>query len=216
MASLLRRGLAEEGHAVDVARTGDDALWMAGAAEYDAIVLDLMLPGVDGIEVCRRVRESGVWAPGPHAHRARRRRRPRSRPRCRRRRLSRQAVLVRRAARPAARARPSRAASNDPLCSRSATFASTRRRGRSGAGRPRSPSRRRSSRCSRRSCDGRDRSCPATSSWNMHGTTRTRIARTSSTCTSGTCATRSTVRSAATRSRPCAAPGIASGRRSGT
>ena len=63
MASLLRRGLAEEGHAVDVARTGDDAFWMAGAAEYDAIVLDLMLPGVDGIEVCRRVRESGVWAP---------------------------------------------------------------------------------------------------------------------------------------------------------
>ncbi len=63
MASLLRRGLAEEGHAVDVARTGDDALWMAGVAEYDAIVLDLMLPGVDGIEVCRRVRESGVWAP---------------------------------------------------------------------------------------------------------------------------------------------------------
>jgi two-component system, OmpR family, response regulator len=63
MASLLRRGLTEEGHAVDLARTGDDALWMAGAAEYDAIVLDLMLPGVDGIEVCRRVRENGVWAP---------------------------------------------------------------------------------------------------------------------------------------------------------
>ena len=63
MASLLRRGLTEEGHAVDLARTGDDALWMAGAAEYDAIVLDLMLPGIDGIEVCRRVRESGVWAP---------------------------------------------------------------------------------------------------------------------------------------------------------
>ena len=63
MASLLRRGLVEEGHAVDVARTGDDALWMAGAAEYDAIVLDLMLPGVDGLEVCRRVRESGVWSP---------------------------------------------------------------------------------------------------------------------------------------------------------
>jgi two-component system OmpR family response regulator len=48
---------------VDVARTGDDALWMAGAAEYDAIVLDLMLPRVDGVEVCRRIRESGVWAP---------------------------------------------------------------------------------------------------------------------------------------------------------
>ena len=63
MASLLRRGLTEEGHAVDLARTGDDALWMAAAAEYDAIVLDLMLPGVDGVEVCRRVRENGVWAP---------------------------------------------------------------------------------------------------------------------------------------------------------
>jgi two-component system, OmpR family, response regulator len=63
MAGLLRRGLAEEGHAVDVARVGDDALWMARAIEYEAIVLDLMLPGLDGIEVCRRLRESGVWAP---------------------------------------------------------------------------------------------------------------------------------------------------------
>ena len=63
MASLLRRGLVEEGYAVDVAGTGDDALWMAQAAEYDGIVLDVMLPGIDGVEVCRRVREAGVWAP---------------------------------------------------------------------------------------------------------------------------------------------------------
>jgi two-component system, OmpR family, response regulator len=63
MASLLRRGLLEEGHAVDVARSGDDALWMARASDYDAVVLDLMLPGMDGIEVCRRLRESLVWAP---------------------------------------------------------------------------------------------------------------------------------------------------------
>jgi two-component system, OmpR family, response regulator len=63
MAGLLRRGLTEEGHAVDVARMGDDALWMARAIEYEAIVLDLMLPGLDGIEVCRRLREGGVWAP---------------------------------------------------------------------------------------------------------------------------------------------------------
>jgi two-component system, OmpR family, response regulator len=63
MASLLRRGLLEEGHAVDVARTGNDALWMAEAVEYDAVVLDLMLPGVDGIEVCRRLRVAGVWSP---------------------------------------------------------------------------------------------------------------------------------------------------------
>jgi two-component system, OmpR family, response regulator len=63
MASLLRRGLLEEGHAADLARIGDDALWMAGSVDYDAIVLDLMLPGMDGIEVCRRLRRSGVWAP---------------------------------------------------------------------------------------------------------------------------------------------------------
>ena len=63
MAALLRRGLAEEGLSADVARSGDDALWMAGATDYDAIVLDVMLPGVDGFEVCRRLREAGRWAP---------------------------------------------------------------------------------------------------------------------------------------------------------
>ena len=63
MARLLRRGLVDEGHAADVAATGDDALWMVRAAEYDAIVLDVMLPGLDGVEVCRRLRASGVWAP---------------------------------------------------------------------------------------------------------------------------------------------------------
>lgn len=63
LAALLERGLVEEGHAADVARTGEDALWMARAVGYDAIVLDLMLPGVNGIEVCRQLRESGVWSP---------------------------------------------------------------------------------------------------------------------------------------------------------
>jgi two-component system, OmpR family, response regulator len=63
MASLLRRGLVEEGLAADIAPTGDDALWMAGATEYDAIVLDVMVPGTDGFEVCRRLREAGTWAP---------------------------------------------------------------------------------------------------------------------------------------------------------
>jgi two-component system, OmpR family, response regulator len=60
---LLRRGLVEEGHAADIAASGDDALWMAAAVEYDAIVLDVMLPGDDGFEVCRSLRERGVWSP---------------------------------------------------------------------------------------------------------------------------------------------------------
>jgi two-component system OmpR family response regulator len=63
MGGLLHRGLVEEGFAADVARTGDDAIWMAAAAEYDAIVLDVMLPGIDGFDVCRRLREDGVWSP---------------------------------------------------------------------------------------------------------------------------------------------------------
>src|SRR5438093_3165529 len=63
MAALIRRGLVEEGYAADVARTGEEAIWMAGAIPYDAIVLDLMLPGRDGLEVCRELRRSGVWSP---------------------------------------------------------------------------------------------------------------------------------------------------------
>ena len=63
MARLLRRGMEEDGHAADIAATGTDALWMAKATDYDAIVLDLMLPEVDGVEVCRRLREDGVWSP---------------------------------------------------------------------------------------------------------------------------------------------------------
>jgi two-component system OmpR family response regulator len=63
LAALLRRGLTGEGMAVDVAPRGEDALWRAGATEYDAIVLDVMLPGIDGFEVCRRLRSEEVWAP---------------------------------------------------------------------------------------------------------------------------------------------------------
>jgi two-component system, OmpR family, response regulator len=63
MAGLLRKGLRQEGIAADLAETGEDALWMAGSTEYDAIVLDLMLPGIDGFEVCRRLRDEGVISP---------------------------------------------------------------------------------------------------------------------------------------------------------
>lgn len=63
MAELLARGLREEGHAADIAATGEDALWMARAVDYDAIVLDVMLPGIDGMEACRRLRAAEVWTP---------------------------------------------------------------------------------------------------------------------------------------------------------
>jgi two-component system OmpR family response regulator len=63
MAELLGRGLREEGHAADVAGSGEDALWMARAVDYDAIVLDVMLPGADGFETCRALRSAGVWSP---------------------------------------------------------------------------------------------------------------------------------------------------------
>ena len=63
MAGLVKRGLEEEGIAVDVAGRGEDAVWMAGSTEYDVVVLDVMLPGFDGFEVCRRLRADEVWTP---------------------------------------------------------------------------------------------------------------------------------------------------------
>ena len=63
MGRLIKRGLQAEGLAADIARRGEDALWMAGATEYDVIVLDVMLPGIDGFETCRKLRADGVWAP---------------------------------------------------------------------------------------------------------------------------------------------------------
>jgi two-component system OmpR family response regulator len=63
MAMLIRRGLVEEGYAVDVAANGRDAVWMASENPYDAIVLDVILPDLDGFEVCSRMREAGQWAP---------------------------------------------------------------------------------------------------------------------------------------------------------
>lgn len=63
MAGLLKRGLEEDGYAVDVAATGPDAIWQATEFTYDIVILDVMLPGADGFEVCRRLREQGRWAP---------------------------------------------------------------------------------------------------------------------------------------------------------
>jgi two-component system OmpR family response regulator len=63
LAASLARGLEADGFAVDVAHDGIDGLWRATEGTYDAIVLDLMLPGMSGFKVCRSLREAGVWTP---------------------------------------------------------------------------------------------------------------------------------------------------------
>jgi len=63
LATLLRRGLTEGGHAIDLAGSGEDALDSIALARYDAIVLDVMLPGIDGFEVCRQIRHNRVNSP---------------------------------------------------------------------------------------------------------------------------------------------------------
>jgi two-component system OmpR family response regulator len=63
LALLLKRGLEEQGYVVDVTGDGAEALWLATEAGYDTIVLDVMLPSLDGLEVTRRLRAAGRWAP---------------------------------------------------------------------------------------------------------------------------------------------------------
>jgi two-component system OmpR family response regulator len=63
MARAIRRGMEQEGYAVDTALDGDEGLHMVTENDYDAVVLDVMLPGMDGLEVCRRLRARGRWAP---------------------------------------------------------------------------------------------------------------------------------------------------------
>lgn len=63
MAELLARALGEDGYSVDTVASGNEALWMAREVDYDAIVLDVMLPGQDGFTVCRELRRDGRWSP---------------------------------------------------------------------------------------------------------------------------------------------------------
>ena len=63
LADLIKRGLTHEGHAVDLAETGEEALDWTEAASYDAIILDIMLPGATGLEVCRTLRKRSVQTP---------------------------------------------------------------------------------------------------------------------------------------------------------
>ncbi len=63
MATMLKRGLEEEGYAVDVAADGPDGVWQATEFPHDAIIMDVMLPGLDGFETCRQIRAADCWAP---------------------------------------------------------------------------------------------------------------------------------------------------------
>jgi two-component system, OmpR family, response regulator len=63
LALAIKRGLTAEGFAVDVAYDGEEGVWLAAESEYDAIVLDLMLPKLNGHEVCARLRTTGIWTP---------------------------------------------------------------------------------------------------------------------------------------------------------
>ena len=63
LAAGLRNGLEADGFAVDVATNGTDGLWLAREQPYDAIVLDILLPGVNGYEICETLRREGVWSP---------------------------------------------------------------------------------------------------------------------------------------------------------
>ena len=63
LSDALKRGLEAEGFAVDVAATGTDGLWLATETDYDAIVLDIMLPGVNGLRICRTLRDKRIWTP---------------------------------------------------------------------------------------------------------------------------------------------------------
>ncbi|HZX04286.1 response regulator transcription factor [Kribbella sp.] len=63
MAASLRWGLEAEGYVVDAADNGTDGLWKATEGDHDVIVLDVMLPGMNGYQICRRLRDQGLWTP---------------------------------------------------------------------------------------------------------------------------------------------------------
>ena len=63
LADALQRGLEAEGFAVDVAANGTDGLWLAIEQDYDAVILDIMLPGLNGLKVCKTLRDKRIWTP---------------------------------------------------------------------------------------------------------------------------------------------------------
>ena len=158
MAGLLARGLGAQGAVVDLAPCGEEALWRAIPGRYDAIVLDVMLPGIDGVETCRRLRRGRGLVAGAHAHGPERGGGPGRRARRRRRRLPGQALRLRGARRTPAGPRAPRAEGAAGGAGGRRPAARPRREARASRAIPRSRCRPPRWRCLRRSCAARGRS----------------------------------------------------------
>ena len=212
MAALLRRGLQEEGFAVDVAANGEDGSWIGTENDYDVILLDVMLPDVDGFEVCRRLRAADRWAPilmltardgvqdrvaGLDAGADDYLTKPFS--------FDELFARVRALLRRGPSERPPVLAVGDLVLDPATRRVTARATGRSTSPRRSSGSSSSSSAIPARRCRGR-------ASSSTSGTSPTTATRTWSTSTCATCGRRSTGRSAGGRSRRCGASGIASGR----
>jgi len=205
LAGLLRRALRGEGLAVDVAVRGEDALWMATATRYDVVVLDVMLPGIDGVETCRRLRAADMWSPilmltardgltdrvrgldaGADDY------------------MLKPFHIAELTAR--LRALGRREPARRPSVLDVGACDSTPHHEPCGATAPRLSCRPRALPCSRCSCATPAKSSRAFSSWRPSGTTATKTAQTLSTSMCAPCASAWTARSERRRSRPSAAP----------
>ena len=188
IADFLRRGLESDGYAVTWAADGEEGEALALSGEFDLVLLDVMLPGRDGLEVLASVRRSLPSTARDPAHRSRPGRGSRSRPRFGGDRLRDQAVLLRRARGPDARApSPSGRGRTGPPGSRWATSRSTLCGAVCGGPGSRSASRRPSSTCLLSSPVIPTRCSPAGGSSRPSGATTSTRARTCSACTSATC-----------------------------
>ncbi len=187
--AVLAKGLREQAYAVDVAGDGEAAIFQVGTTDYDAVILDVMLPLKDGFAVCRAIRDVGLRRADTDGHRSRRRRGANRRARLRRRRLSDQAVRLRRAAGAAARADPPR----PPAAAARAAHASVRWSSTRAAGascvdaRASSLTAPRNTRCSSISSAAPATSSAARTSPSTSGTSTTIRCRTSSTSTCSVC-----------------------------
>ena len=185
IASAVRRGLQAEGFTVEIASDGLEGRWMAIEGGYDLVILDLMLPGRNGFQVCADLRAAGVWIPDPHPHRQGRRVGRSGSARHRGRRLPHQAVLLPRARRPGPRVAA-------PRVRRSAGACHGRRPAHRAGGPPgvarrlrRSISPAASSTSWSSSCAAPARCTRSATSSPVCGSSTTRVTRTSSRCTYG-------------------------------